>query len=176
MRQRYYNPEIKRFVNQDILTGSLENSQSLNRYSYVQGNPVSDTDPFGLSPLKGLFSGTNLAHTVLGLLSCVPGPVGAIASLADAGVYFFVDKDYGMAALSAMNALAFGLGKAAGFAARSYGLSRTAQVLQTTSNLMGRASSFGMNSMSAMRTGFDMYDKYVVQGCLLYTSPSPRDS
>jgi len=40
MRQRYYNPEIKRFINQDIITGSIGNSQSLNRYCYVQGNPV----------------------------------------------------------------------------------------------------------------------------------------
>ena len=40
MRQRYYNPEIKRFVNQDVVRGSMENSQSLNRYCYVQGNPV----------------------------------------------------------------------------------------------------------------------------------------
>ena len=50
MRSRYYNPEIKRFINQDILTGSIGNSASLNRYSYVEGNPVSYTDPFGLSP------------------------------------------------------------------------------------------------------------------------------
>lgn len=37
MRQRYYNTEIKRFINQDVVRGSLTNSQSLNRYSYVQG-------------------------------------------------------------------------------------------------------------------------------------------
>lgn len=40
MRQRYYNTEIKRFINQDIVKGSINNSQSLNRYSYVQGNPT----------------------------------------------------------------------------------------------------------------------------------------
>ncbi len=51
MRSRYYNPQIKRFINQDILTGNIGNSQSLNRYSYVEGNPVSYTDPFGLSPI-----------------------------------------------------------------------------------------------------------------------------
>ncbi len=50
MRARYYNPEIKRFINQDVLTGSIGNSQSLNRYSYVQGNPIRFTDPFGLCP------------------------------------------------------------------------------------------------------------------------------
>ncbi len=48
MRARYYNVDIKRFINQDVLTGTLERISSLNRYSYVEGNPVSYLDPFGL--------------------------------------------------------------------------------------------------------------------------------
>ena len=28
----------------------MQNSQSLNRYSYVQGNPINFNDPFGMSP------------------------------------------------------------------------------------------------------------------------------
>ncbi len=48
MRARYYNVSIKRFVNQDVVTGSIAESQSLNRYAYVEGNPVSYFDPFGL--------------------------------------------------------------------------------------------------------------------------------
>ena len=48
MRARYYNAAIKRFINQDTVTGSIESSQSLNRYAYVEGNPVSYLDPFGL--------------------------------------------------------------------------------------------------------------------------------
>ena len=50
MRARYYNAAIKRFINQDTVTGSIESSQSLNRYAYVEGNPVSYLDPFGLCP------------------------------------------------------------------------------------------------------------------------------
>ncbi|MEJ8307395.1 RHS repeat-associated core domain-containing protein [Saccharibacillus sacchari] len=49
MRARYYNPEIKRFVNRDVLSGSIGNGLTMNRYAYVNGNPVSFIDPFGLS-------------------------------------------------------------------------------------------------------------------------------
>ena len=48
MRARYYNVSIKRFINQDVVTGKIAESQSLNRYAYVEGNPVSYLDPFGL--------------------------------------------------------------------------------------------------------------------------------
>ena len=50
MRARYYDQDIKRFINRDVVSGDISNSQSLNRYCYVQGNPVSLTDPFGLCP------------------------------------------------------------------------------------------------------------------------------
>ena len=49
MRARYYNVAIKRFMNQDVLTGTLERISSLNRYAYVEGNPISYLDPFGLA-------------------------------------------------------------------------------------------------------------------------------
>ena len=48
MRARYYHPEILRFVNQDILLGNPASPQSLNRYAYVNGQPVNYIDPFGL--------------------------------------------------------------------------------------------------------------------------------
>jgi len=49
MRARYYSPELRRFINADIIAGEISDSTSLNRYSYVNGNPVSYIDPFGLS-------------------------------------------------------------------------------------------------------------------------------
>ncbi|RKZ81207.1 MAG: hypothetical protein DRR19_22555, partial [Candidatus Parabeggiatoa sp. nov. 1] len=47
MRARYYHPEIRRFVNQDILLGVIFEGQTLNRYAFVTGQPVSFVDPFG---------------------------------------------------------------------------------------------------------------------------------
>ncbi|MBQ8923604.1 MAG: RHS repeat protein, partial [Lachnospiraceae bacterium] len=91
MRSRYYNPEIKRFINQDILTGNIGNSASLNRYSYVEGNPISYTDPFGLSPFSYFTDKIkpNISvHTVLDALGCIPGPVGTFFDLTNAGLYF----------------------------------------------------------------------------------------
>ena len=49
MRARYYSPVLKRFINADVIAGSITNSITLNRYAYANGNPVSNVDPFGLS-------------------------------------------------------------------------------------------------------------------------------
>ena len=47
-RARYYNVFVKRFINQDVITVRIAECQSLNRYAYVEGNPVSYLDPLGL--------------------------------------------------------------------------------------------------------------------------------
>jgi RHS repeat-associated protein len=48
MRARYYNPAIRRFINQDVLFGEINPGISLNRFAFTNGNPVSLMDPFGL--------------------------------------------------------------------------------------------------------------------------------
>jgi RHS repeat-associated protein len=47
---RYYGSGAGRFMSSDPSGGHLMNPQSLNRYAYVRSNPLSLTDPTGLSP------------------------------------------------------------------------------------------------------------------------------
>ncbi|CDE18072.1 rHS repeat-associated core domain protein [Eubacterium sp. CAG:841] len=52
MRARYYSPDMKRFINADVIAGAISNAITLNRFAYANGNPVSFVDPFGLWSLK----------------------------------------------------------------------------------------------------------------------------
>ena len=74
MRARYYSPTFKRFINADVVAGSITNAITLNRYAYANGNPVSNVDPFGLSVLLTL--GICLFGGVIG------GVVNAVTSMA----------------------------------------------------------------------------------------------
>ncbi len=44
---RYYNPALGRFISADTLVSDPGKPQALNRYSYVQNNPINLTDPSG---------------------------------------------------------------------------------------------------------------------------------
>ena len=71
MRARYYSPDMKRFVNADVIAGQISNAITLNRYAYANGNPVSFVDPFGLSAERGvsvardIFSFLSRAHNFI---------------------------------------------------------------------------------------------------------------
>ena len=78
MRARYYSPDLMRFINEDIVTGDISNSNTLNRYSYVEGNPVTMVDPFGLEAERSGWQKvtdwfTKNYHEVLDVLGFVPG-------------------------------------------------------------------------------------------------------
>ena len=53
MRARYYSTALRRFVNADKVHGDISNALTLNRYSYVNGNPAVNVDPLGLSAERG---------------------------------------------------------------------------------------------------------------------------
>ena len=173
MRQRYYNPEIKRFVNQDVIRGSIANSQSLNRYSYVQGNPISYTDPFGLSPLKAMLSGTGWIHSVFGLLGCIPGPIGFTANLADTIVYAFVDHDTMMTSISLFATISCGAtgiakwvqysSKIAG-TAKAVKIARGARYVATTASLISNSLNYAQNAVVVKDSWGKINNDYIKKG------------
>lgn len=80
LRTRFYNPEIMRFMNRDTISGSITDTKSLNRFAYVEGNPLTYIDPNGQAatwirqnPLDALYYG-------LTALSFIPG-LNVVASL-----------------------------------------------------------------------------------------------
>ena len=73
MRARYYSPVLKRFINADVIAGSITNSITLNRYAYANGNPVSNIDPFGLSAERGGGSGKKHLPIAFGVESAYDG-------------------------------------------------------------------------------------------------------
>lgn len=101
MRTRYYNVSIKRFINQDVVTGTIDNSKSLNKFAYVQGNPIKLTDPFRLC------SETNETPSKFAFLHNALDIVGVFwdgADLINAGLYL-AEGDYENAVISAVSAI-----------------------------------------------------------------------
>jgi|GEM_PF-6661493 len=62
MGARYYDPKLGRFISPDPTVPEPGNPQSLNRYSYVENNPVTFIDPYGLEKViivYGTYDNTN---------------------------------------------------------------------------------------------------------------------
>ena len=57
MNGRLYDPQLGRFLSPDVQVQYPENSQSFNRYSYVNNNPLSYTDPSGYGFFSKLWKG-----------------------------------------------------------------------------------------------------------------------
>ncbi|MBI5123084.1 RHS repeat-associated core domain-containing protein, partial [Candidatus Roizmanbacteria bacterium] len=69
---RYYNSDIRRFTQPDDIIPDLYNPQTLNRYSYVNNNPLKYTDPSGHG---GVIGG------ILNILTKIPGVSSLIAKI-----------------------------------------------------------------------------------------------
>jgi len=97
MRARFYNPEIKRFINQDILLGGISEGQTLNRYAFVTGQPVSFVDPFGLAKCceendyDCLFNGGSLCPIEITVINDNAGLAGFLATLFRIGEIYMDD-------------------------------------------------------------------------------------
>lgn len=123
LQNRYYNPEIRRFINADKLELTPELSQvvgQLNLYAYCNNNPVMNTDPNGENVVSFLvILGINI------LLGAIDGGITA-----------------------AMNGQEFGLGAGTGAIAGviSGVLGQTNKILLS---ILGRCiSSFGYNALN----------------------------
>ena len=152
MRARYYNVNIKRFINQDVVHGSINVGQSLNRYSYVQGNPIKLTDPFGLLPLDRL-NWKNLGHAILNGLGLIP-VIGEAFDIANA-IWYAHDGEYGMAVLSMMSALPM-IGNIASGIMTVAKITTAAKIVSTVCKVVSNAATFtqaaigGVNNAKAI--------------------------
>jgi len=88
MRARFYSPEIRRFVNRDVLLGKVAEGQSLNRFAFVNGQPVNFTDPFGLAKYCGSCVGNNYDCLLYGGNLCPTEPT-SIENFADGFTSYF---------------------------------------------------------------------------------------
>ncbi len=107
MRTRYYSPDLKRFMSADIINGTIADSTSLNLYTYVNGNPISFVDPFGLcrddpqnNPNVTYDQVSASIHTVLDVAGMIP----ALGMIPDGinGIYYVLEGDWKNATVSAL--------------------------------------------------------------------------
>jgi len=61
LRARYYNPTDGRFISRDTWSGDVNNPHSLNRWMYVEGNPINYIDPTGHYGAFGSVNGHYIA-------------------------------------------------------------------------------------------------------------------
>lgn len=105
MRARYYHPRLHRFLNQDVVLGNIAEPLSLNRFAYVNGDPINHFDPFGLAALdsnRDLLDALQIALDAIGIID----PTG----LADAlnALLYLAQGELGQAAISAASVIPFG--------------------------------------------------------------------
>jgi len=60
MRQRYYDPQIGRFLSVDPVSADLNTGANFNRYAYANNNPYKYTDPDGRFGVVGALIGAGI--------------------------------------------------------------------------------------------------------------------
>jgi len=98
---RYYDPNLGRWTQQDVLSGRIATPLSTNRFAYAIDNPTNHTDPSGLctSPWEcaagvlGLFAGFDViglgaSVAILGAPTVLAVPLGVIIIIGGAIVVY----------------------------------------------------------------------------------------
>ncbi len=62
LRNRYYDPEIGRFISKDPHSGKLDRPATLNPYCYVENNPINFVDPWGFEAIEPEQAELVIAH------------------------------------------------------------------------------------------------------------------
>ena len=65
MEGRVYDPQVGRFMSADPRIQSLYNSQGLNRYTYVNNNPLNSTDPTGFDLVYAYYRDADGGYTYI---------------------------------------------------------------------------------------------------------------
>ena len=74
MKARFYDPDTGLFLQPDSIVPNPGDPQSLNRYTYVSGNPMIFTDP------TGYFPGCGVCGQVVGAITSTIGAVGDVVT------------------------------------------------------------------------------------------------
>ena len=158
MRARYYNVDIKRFINQDVVEGSITNSPSLNKYAYCQGNPVSLLDPFGLSPQSaGSFAG----HLILDILGFIP-VIGFFADVINSA-WYLAEGNYFCAAMSFIAAIPM-FGDAVGLTAEGTKYACVFNKIVFGTRALANLATFGRSLSQISEISADLTQKHIVEG------------
>ena len=160
MRARYYNPDVKRFINQDIKIGDISNGQGLNRYAYCEGNPVSMVDPFGLcgENANDQTSKYQWLHNALD----IAGLFFDGADVINAGVYALEGR-WGEAAVSLACALP-AIGTAIAGVSKATKLAKAGNIIGQTMKYAGKAYMTVQTATQALELAGDAKVQYAVNG------------
>jgi RHS repeat-associated protein len=155
MRARYYNTDIKRFINRDVVNGSIADSQSLNKYSYVQGNPVTLTDPFGLNPLGNQLNidWSQIGHTILDV-------VGIFCDAADLlnAAWYASEGNYQMAMVCGIAAIPLAGSMVSGAAKLFMGAEKATKAVRVISQVTKLATFTATATITAIDTYYAAAD------------------
>ena len=95
-RSRFYNSEIGRFLNKDGYEGNNLNPNSINGYSYVEGNPVKYIDQDGAFKISGgdILAGTSALASIVPPLRPLVPVIDTFNDVTEDMIEYFDDKNH----------------------------------------------------------------------------------